>query len=210
MISTRRSFVGQSKSIFGLLAAVAALATACSKAPAEAALKAADEAVTAASRDGEKFAPEQLRDLTDTAKAAHGVFDRGDYAGAKTAAEAVVKDAENVVKAAAAKKAEVTKAWSDLQARVPAMGDAVRNKLNELAATKRLPKGFDKARLEQAKAGLAELDQAWGEAGTAAQSGDLVSAAEKAQAADAKAQELVTSLGIASPVAGWQGPAAKK
>lgn len=210
MISIGRSFVGQSKSMFALLAAVAALATACSKAPAEAALKAADEAVTAASRDGEKFAPDQLRALTDAAKAAQGEFDRGDYARAKTAAEAVVKDAENVVKAAAAKRQEVSKAWSDLQARVPAMGDAVRNKLNELAAMKRLPKGFDKARLEQARAGLAELDQAWGEAGTAAQSGDVVSAAAQAQVADAKAQELVTRLGIASPVAGWQAPAAKK
>ena len=210
MISTRRSFVGQSKSIFGLLAAVAALATACSKAPAEAALKAADEAVTAASRDGEKFAQEQLRALTDAAKAAHGEFDRGDYAAAKASAEKVAADAQDVVKAAAAKKEEVTKAWGDLQARIPGMGEAVRAKVNQLAAMKRLPKGFDKTRLAQAKAGLAELDQAWGEAGTAAQSGDLVSAAEKAQAAAAKAQELVTSLGIASPVAGWQAPAAKK
>jgi len=194
MISTRRS-----RSILALLAAVSALAVACSKAPAEAALKAADEAVTAAGRDGEKFAPEELKALTDAAKAAHAEFDRGDYAAAKTSAERVTADAQDVQRAAAAKKEEATKAWGALQASVPGMGEAVRAKVNELAAMKRLPKGFTSAKLAEAKTGLAAFDQAWTDATAAAQSGDLAAALEKGRAARAKALELKNALGLAAP-----------
>lgn len=205
MISTRRS-----KSIFALLAAVAALAVACSKGPAEAALKAADEAVTAASRDGEKFAPEQLKALTDAAKAAHAEFDRGDYAAAKTSAERVAADAQDVVKAAAAKKEEATKAWGELQAGVPGMGEAIRAKVNQLAAMKRLPKGFTAARLLEVKTGLAAFDQAWTDATGAAQSGDLVAALEKGRAARAQALELMNALGLAADAAPSPQPSAGK
>ena len=212
MTGTRRLSAAKSKSLFALLAVVAALAATCSKAPAEAALKASDQAVASARTEGEKFAPEQLKALMDAAKSAHEKFARGDYATAKASAEAVVTDAQDVERAAAAKKEEVTKAWGDLRARVPAMGDAIRAKVDELAAMKKLPKGFDVARLEEAKAGLASFDQAWGGAAASAQSGDLLPAVEKGQAARAKALELINALGLPSPAAAAsqpQPPAAK-
>ncbi len=212
MTGTRRLSAAKSKSLFALLAVVAALAATCSKAPAEAALKASDQAVASARTEGEKFAPEQLKALMDAAKSAHEKFARGDYAAAKASADAVVADAQDVEKAAAAKKEEVTKAWGDLQAQVPAMGDTVRAKVDELAAMKKLPKGFDVARLEEAKAGLAAFDQAWGGAAASAQSGDLLPAVEKGQAARAKALELINALGLPSPAAAAsqpQPPAAK-
>jgi hypothetical protein len=213
MISRRRLLRVQSKSLFTLLAAVAALAAGCSKGPAETALKAADQAVAAASREGEKFAPEQLKALMDAAKSAHERFDRGDYSAARASAEAVASDAQDVVKTAAAKKEEVTKAWGDLQVQVPAMGDAIRAKVDELATIKKWPKGFDAVRLEEARAGLAAFDQAWGSASAAAQSGDLMSAAERGRAADWKALELINALGLPSPAevaSEPQPPAAKK
>jgi hypothetical protein len=212
MTSTRRLLGGPSKSLFGLVAAVAALGAACSKAPAEAALKAADQTVASVSHEGEKFAPEQFKALMEAAKSAHDQFARGDYAAAKTSAETVVRDAQDVVKAATAKKEEVTKAWGDLQGKVPTMGDAIRAKVNELAAMKKLPKGFDRARLEEAKAGLAAFDQAWGGASAAAQSGDVISAVEKGRAAHVKALGLVFDLGLSPPAAAasaTQAPATK-
>ncbi len=212
MMSTRRLLGGPSKSLFGLFAAVAALAAGCSKAPAETALKAADHAVASASPEGEKFAPEQFKALMEAAKSAHEQFARGDYAAAKASADTVVTDAHDVVRAAAAKKEEVTKAWGELQGQVPTMGDAIRAKLNELGAMKKLPKGFDRARLEEAKAGLAAFDQAWGGASAAAQSGDVISAVEKGRAAHVKALGLVFDLGLsprAAAASASQGPATK-
>jgi len=199
MLKTR-----QSKAVW--LVAAVALAAACSKGPAEAALKAADEAVASASRDGERFASQQLKALRDGASAAHQEFDRGDYAAAKTSAEHVVADAQDVIKAAAAKKDEATKAWSDLQARVPGMREAIRAKLDELAAMKRLPKGVTTAQLADAKSGLAAFDQDWTDATAAAQSGDLVAALEKGRAASARAQELRNALGLAAPAEAAPSP----
>jgi len=199
MTDTRRLSVANSKCLFALLALMAAPAATCSKAPAEAALKAADQAVAPARTEGEKFAPERLKALMDAAKSAHERFARGDYAAAKASADAVVADAQDVEKAAAAKKERVTKAWGDLHAQVPAMGDTVRARVDELAAMKKLPKGFDLARLEDAKARLAAFDQAWGDAAAAAQSGDVIPAVERGRAARAKALEL--ALGLPSPAA---------
>ncbi len=76
------------------------------------------------------------------------------------------------------------------------MAEAIRSKLAELAAMRKLPRACDKAGLEQAKSGLSQFEQGRTEAGTAAQSGDLVSATEKARAADAKARELLKTLGL--------------
>jgi hypothetical protein len=208
MIDARRSLGAVAKLVLALLVASAALAAACSKAPAEAALKAADEAVASVSADGQKFAPDQFKSLADAAKAAREQFDRGDYAGARTSAEKVFADAKEVVKAAAAKKEEVTKAWADLQTRLPAMGEAVRARVNELSAMKKLPKGLDKSQLESAKAGLAAFDEAWGEASAKAQAGDMMAAVEKAKSAGTKASELTSALGLTPPAEAAPSPQA--
>lgn len=210
MISTSRRLAGRSSFSLALLAAIAIAG--CSKAPAAAALKTADDAVAAARRDGEKFAPEQLKALTDAASAAHAQFERGDYAAANSAAEAVVADGQDVVKTAAAKKEATAKAWGELQARVPEAAEAVRAKVAELSGMKRLPKGISAAQLEDAKTGLAALDQDWTEASAAAKSGDLLAALEKGRAASARAQQLkdALSLGAASePAPGPRPPAGK-
>jgi hypothetical protein len=180
MTGTRRLSAAKSKSLFALLAAVGALAATYSKAPAEAALKAADQAVASARTEGEKFAPQQLEALLDAARSAHDRFDHRDYAAAK--------------------------AWGDLQAQVPAMGDTIRARVDEMAAMKKLPKGFDVERLEHAKAGLAAFDQAWGGAAAAAHSGDVISAVEKGRATRAKALELINALGLPSPAAAASEP----
>jgi hypothetical protein len=206
MTGTRRLSAAKSKSLFALLAAVGALAATCSKAPAEAALKAADQAVASARTEGEKFAPQQLEALVDAARSAHDRFDHRDYAAAKASAGAVIAEAQDVEKAAAAKKEEVTQAWGDLQAQVPAMGDTIRAGVEEMAAMKKLPKGFDMARLEHAKAGLAAFDQAWGGAAAAAHTGDVNTAVEKGRATRAKALELINALGLPSPAAAASEP----
>jgi hypothetical protein len=79
------------------------------------------------------------------------------------------------------------------------MADAIKGKLGDLGAARRLPNGLDKAGLDQANAGLSELEQAWTEASQAAQSGDLAAAADRARVADAKAQDIMKTLGLAPP-----------
>jgi hypothetical protein len=92
------------------------------------------------------------------------------------------------------------------------MGEAVRTRIEELSAMKKLPKGFNKARLEEAKAGLAAFNQAWSDAAAAAQSGDVTSAIEKGRAAHVRALGLASDLGLppaAAATASTQAPATR-
>ena len=79
----------------------------CSKGPAEAALKAADEAIAKAKPEAEKFVPEQFKALTDAAAAAKANFDKGDYAAVLTAAKDLPAKAAEVMTAATAKKEKI-------------------------------------------------------------------------------------------------------
>ncbi len=181
-----------------LVAAVAVLTTACSqKGPAEEALKAADSAVTAAKANVEKYVPDQWKGLNDAIKNAKDKFGKGDYAGALAAAQAIPGKATEANNAAKAKKDEYTKAWTEISASVPAAVKAVEDKVAALSALKKLPKGMDAAKLDAAKAGLADLKKGFDEA-TAASAADPMGAVEKAKAIKDKAAELTASLTVSA------------
>ncbi len=192
-----------------LAASVAVLTTACSqKGPADEAIKAADAAVTAARANVEKYVPDQWKSLNDALKGAKDAFAKGDYAGALTAAQAVPAKATEAVNAAKAKKDEYTKAWADISASVPATLKAVEDKVASFAAMKKLPKGMDAAKLDAAKASVADMKKTWDEA-TAASATDPMAAVEKAKTVKDKATELEASL-AAAPAAPAAPVAAKK
>jgi len=177
-----------------LVAAVAVLTTACSqKGPAEEAFKAADAAVTAAKANVEKYVPDQWKALNDSLKDAKDKLGKGDYAAAIAAAQGIPGKATEAVNAAKAKKDEYTKAWTEISATVPAAVKEIEDKVAALAAMKKLPKGMDAAKLDAAKAGLADLKRSWDEA-VALGTNDPMGAVEKAKATKAKAADLVKSL----------------
>ncbi|HUM01477.1 MAG TPA: hypothetical protein VL084_04280 [Thermoanaerobaculia bacterium] len=199
-----------------LVAAVAVLTTACSqKGPAEEALKAADAAVTAAKANVEKYVPDQWKALNDANKDAKDKFGKGDYAAALAAAQAIPGKATEAVNAAKVKKDDYTKLWAEIQASVPAAVKAAEDKVAELAAMKKLPKGMDAAKLDAAKAGAADLKKMWDDA-VAVGANDPMAAVEKAKAIKEKAAELVASLATApaapaaKPAAAAKAPAKKK
>jgi len=188
-----------------LVATLALFTSACSqKGPAEEAMKAADAAITAAKASVEKYVPEQWKALNDAAKDAKDKFGKGDYAAALAAAQAIPGKATEAVNAAKTKKEEFTKTWNEIQASVPVAVKAVEDKVAEYAAMKKLPKGWDAAKLDAAKAGASDLKKMWDEA-VALGANDPMAAIEKANAARAKAGELATSLGV-----GAAAPAAAK
>src|SRR5574340_284213 len=97
-------------------AAACALLVACNadKGPADAAIKAADQAITAAAPEAQKYIPDQLTAARDALKAAQDQFAKGDYKGALAAATELGTKAKDLVAAAAAKKDELTKAKDGL------------------------------------------------------------------------------------------------
>jgi len=176
---------------------------ACSgaKAPAEQAIKAAEEALNASKGEAMKYVPDQVKSAEDALKAAKDAFAKGDYAGATTAANGVAAKAKDLASAAAAKKAELTKGWEEMSAGMPKTIADIQSRIDTLSRSKKLPKGLDKAKLESAKSGLAEIGKSWDEANKAFKEGSLADALAKAKGAREKAAGIMSTLGMSAPPA---------
>lgn len=185
---------------FAFVTLAAFVAVACGKGPAQAALTAADAAVSGAKADGEKYVPEQFKALSDAAAAAKSKFDSGDYKGALEGAQAVSTQAQAVVTAAAAKKTELMESWKAMEGSLPDMVAGIQKKVMELATAKKLPAGLDKAGVESAKTALEGATAAWAEAGAAFSAGDMMKAVAKGSEVKKTAEELMSKLGM-TPVA---------
>ena len=181
--------------LFAILMPLALMA-ACSKGPAEASIKLAQQSVDAARPVAEKLVPDQMKALSDSLAGAQDKFGKGDYAGAMADSKDIPAKAGEVVAAAKAKKEELTKAWESLSKDVTSSVGAITARVGELTAMKKLPKGMDKARLDEAKAALAGVGTAWTEATEAFKAGNWNEAIQKGGGVKAKAQGIMSMLGM--------------
>jgi hypothetical protein len=181
---------------FAFVTLAALVAVACGKGPAQAALAAADAAVSGARADGEKFVPDQFKALSDNAASAHAKFDSSDYKGALEQAQGIPAQAQTVMQSAVAKKSELMESWKAMEGSLPAMVAAIQKKIIELSAAKKLPAGLDKAGLDEAKTALEATTAIWAEAGTAFGAGDIIAATAKAGQVKVMAEELMAKLGM--------------
>ena len=174
------------------------VAVACGKGPAQAALTAADAAVSGARPEGGKYVPDQFKALSDAAALAKAKFDSGDYKGALEQAQGIPAQAQAVLQAAVAKKTELMESWKGMEGSLPTMVAAIQKKVMELAAMKKLPAGMDKAGVESAKTALEGATSMWAEAGTAFGAGDMMAAVAKAGQVKATVTELTAKLGMSA------------
>jgi len=171
------------------------------KEPAEAAIKAAEAAVGTAKAEAAKYVPDQVKGVEDALKAAKDAFEKKEYTQALTAAKDIPAKAKDLAAAAAAKKAELTKAWEEMAGGLPKMVEAIKSRVDILSKSKKLPANLDKAKFEGAKAGLGEITQTWTDAENAYKGGNIADAIAKANAVKAKATEIMTTLGMQPPAA---------
>ena len=185
-----------SKYIYIALLAVLLVACARDKEPAEAAIKAAAQAVEQIRGEAALYAPDQLKQLEDSLKAAQDDFAKKEYKAALDAASGLGAKAQDVAKAAAAKKAELTKAWADMSAGIPQMMDAVKSRLDILAKAKKLPAGLDKGKLAALTSGYDDAMNQLQVAKDAAAAGDLNKAIEAGNAIKQKSMDIAATLGL--------------
>ncbi|MBS1127035.1 MAG: putative peptidoglycan binding protein [Nitrospirae bacterium] len=187
--------------ILAVLFAFSLAACSSGKAPAEQAIKAAEEAFNAAKGEAVKYVPDQAKAVEDALNAAKDSFAKKDYAAATSAATSVAAKAKDLVAAAAAKKDELTKGWEDLGGGLPKMLDAIKSRVDTLAKSRKLPANLDKAKFEGAQSGLAEVIKVWDEANNAYREGNLADAFAKATRVKEKAAEIMSTLGMEFPQA---------
>ena len=184
-----------------LLALALAGACASQKAPAEAAVKASEQAFAAVKGEAAKYLPDQVKGVEDAIAAANASLAKGDYPAALTAAQALPARISELATAAAAKKAELTQSWTALAAGLPQVVQAIQSRVEILSKSKKLPAGLDKEKFEAAKTGLATISQTWTEATSAAGAGNVIDAVAKANVVKAKASEVLGLLGMPVPAA---------
>jgi hypothetical protein len=171
------------------------------KEPAEAAIKAAEAAVNAAKAEAAKYVPDQVKGVEDALKAAKDAFEKKEYTQALNAAKDLPAKAKELASAAAAKKAELTKAWEEMAGGLPKMVSAIKSRVDILSKSRKLPANLDKAKFEGAKTGLGEITQAWTDAENAFKDGNITDAVAKGNEVKAKATEIMTLLGMQPPAA---------
>src|SRR4029077_5802539 len=166
------------------------------KAPAEAAMKLAEEAVAGAQTERANLVPDAMKSLSDDMAVARDAMAKGDYKTALASAQAIQQKANDVLAKAKAKKDELTAAWGQLSDSVPKMVDAIKSRVDILSQSKKLPAGMDAAKLASAKDGLATATAGWGEAQEAFKAGKWSDAIAKGTSVKDKATEVMATLGM--------------
>jgi hypothetical protein len=180
------------------LALVCAATLACNsgKAPAEAAMKLAEEAVNGARTEAANLVPDDMKSLSDDLNVAKDAMAKGDYKAALASASGIQQKANDVIAKAKAKKDELTKSWAEMSDSLPKMVDAIKSRVDILSQAKKLPAGMDATKLASAKDGLAAATTAWGQAQDAFKAGNWTDALAKASDVKAKATEVMATLGM--------------
>ena len=192
------------KRLLTLIPVIALLAwsAACSsqKAPAEAALNAAETAWAPVSADAVRYVPDQAKEIDAALAAARDAMAKGDYPAVIQGATALPPRIVEVQKSIADKKTEWTTAWKTLDSTLGTAIVAVQAKVDELMTAKKLPAGVDKATVE---AGTAQ--QAYSDGKQAFQSGDYAEALAKANQTKAGLTKVIADLKLDMPLLREQG-----
>jgi hypothetical protein len=201
MTTDRRwaSLITLSAALLLLLGVPMLAGCASDKAPAEAAIAAAEQAVLATIAEASKYVPDQATSLQAALTAAKDKFAKGDYAAALGEAKSLTDRAKEVASAAAAKKAELTKTWESLSSGLPKVMDAIKSRVDILSNSKKLPADMTADKLASAKSGLGVMTEQWTAATASFVGGNLPDAITKGTAVKTKAAEVLTTLGMPVP-----------
>jgi hypothetical protein len=183
------------------LLVVAMAACASQKAPAEAAVKAAQDAVTAVAPEAQKYLPDQFRNVQNALSSAQGALAKNDYAAALTQAQAIPGQVGALQAAIADKQLAMTRTWNELNTMVPQLLAALTSRVEILAASKGVPKGLTRETVEAAKTGTESATKMWADASAAVAAGDLATAAAKATETRAQIVSIMQSLNMQIPTA---------
>ena len=172
MRNTRSSLL-----VAGLAAALLAVGCAGQKEPATKAVADAEAALSSIREDASKYAADELKTADDAIAALKSNLEKGDYKAILAGAPALATQVEGLRKTVADKKAEAEAAleaakgkWAEASTDLPKMVGAIQSRLDILTKSKKLPKGLDKATLDQTVASFDGMKASWTEATSAATS----------------------------------------
>lgn len=161
--------------------------------PAQEALKAGQAAIEGAREEAARYVPEELKKLEMALKTAQDHFDNKRYPEALAAAKDLAAQGQEMAKAAAGRKDELTRSFEDINMALPGLLERVQSRMESLGTE--IPEGIDAAKLAEYKAMLPDLGKKLQDAVQAAQSGDVPKAVDLGSEAQAKATEIAQVIG---------------
>lgn len=185
-----------------LLLMAVALVSGCgdkNKGPADAAIKAAEAAVSQAKEQAGNLVPDQVKGLDDTLAAAKDKFGKGDFAGALADAGALPEKAKSVLAAAQTKKDELTKNWTSMSAGLPETLEAIKSRVDTLSQSKKLPANVPPEKLDVAKTALASATADWSKAQDSLKSGATADAVASVKTVRENAVKALEALAMPVP-----------
>ena len=186
-----------------MIVAAGLIAMGCSKAKgqAEAALTAAEKAISEVKAEAEKFVPDQLKTVEAALAGAKEKFGKKDYSAALSDAQAIPGKVKEIVASLNAKKDELTKTWTNLDQGIPKMMEAIKSRVGTLSQSKKLPANLTKEKFEEAKSGLESALKDWETAKESSKAGNLADAVTKGNTVKEKAVQVLQILGMPVPEA---------
>ncbi len=193
--------VRKTRWICGVLLGIALFAAGCGTAQKDATdaeSNAAQSAINAVEGQAAKYVPDQLPSAQATLQSAKDALAKGDCPAALSAARDAANKAKDLASAAAAKKEEWTKTWTDMSSSMPKSLNEVKTRLDAYSHGAHMPAGMDKSNLEEAKTQYEQLQQRWADASAKATQGDLGDAINKMSGIKDMLAKLKDMLGIKS------------
>ena len=166
------------------------------KEPASEAIKAAEGAFNAVKGEAIKYVPERAKNVEDAIISAKARFEQGNFDEALNIAKAIPEKVKVLTTAIESKKVELTKNWEEISGETSGMLSAIKDKLENLSASKRLPKTLNKAKLEAAKADYEAAAKMSDEAKSTFAGGNMAEAIAKAKTVKDKAMGVMNNLGM--------------
>lgn len=183
--------------------------------PAQKMMSDIETAVGAAAVDAEKYVPGQLTDVQAKLDDLKTAFSAQDYQGVLARGPAILSEARGLETAAAAKKADLSKAlgeqWTALANSVPQDESIVQQRIDMLSErrNRRLARGID---VDAARSAFGDAASQWSKAQGAFGNGNLDEAVTAGKNAQAKLESAAGGLKIELPgaIAGAIAPAAPR
>jgi hypothetical protein len=187
------------------LAALALVACASDREPAQKMMNDIQAAISASAPDAAKYLPGQLNDVQTKYDDLHTALTAQDYKAVLARGPSLLSEAQGLAGLAAAKKAELTKQlndqWSSLSSDVPQEFTAIRGRIDMLSQKKNrnLAKGID---LDAAKSALGDATSLWSKAQGAFGNGNMDEAVSSAKDVKAKLDTLAGAVKLDLPGGG--------
>jgi hypothetical protein len=180
----------------GLMLALLVSPSCTSQDDAAAALRQAEEAITAQHAEALRYAPGAFRQVMEVYDSARRSLDSGDYRAARQGAEEAAERARTLPTAIAAGRDAMKPRWGEVHGNLSLIVSSLEQRLKVVDSTGRRPAGVTAAQVAQARAALDTVHAGLRDAAADWERGDLAEAVQTVERLQGRGLQALELLGV--------------